>query len=188
MEERAETYPITDLQQIKALADPLRQRILGAFVAEPRTTKQVATLLGQPPTKLYHHVELLERVGLITLVATRPKRGTTEKYFQAVAQRFTITQESLAGEAATVVEDALSKAFEAAQREVRQTLHCQDAGEPRAIYAVGTLRLAPEHLPILRQRILDLANELGEAAPQSGRETYRYLVAVYPATDEPATE
>src|SRR5437762_6605018 len=88
--DRAEMHVITDLQQIKALADPLRQQILGAFVSEPRTTKQVAGLLGQPPTKLYHHVDLLERVGLIELVATKPKRGTTEKYFQAIAHRFAV--------------------------------------------------------------------------------------------------
>ena len=34
------------------------------FAEAPRTTKQVAELLGEPPTRLYHHVAALERAGL----------------------------------------------------------------------------------------------------------------------------
>src|SRR2546423_5125782 len=120
MRDRSESYVISDLQQIKALADPLRQRLLGAFVSEPRTTKQVATILDLPPTRLYHHVDLLERVGLIELVATKPKRGTTEKYFRAIAHRFIVAEGSLVGEAASVLDDALEDAFASAQREIRK--------------------------------------------------------------------
>jgi hypothetical protein len=35
-------------------------------------------------------VEALERVGLVRLTETRPNRGTTEKYFQAVAAQFQV--------------------------------------------------------------------------------------------------
>jgi DNA-binding transcriptional ArsR family regulator len=76
--------PSTELRQLRVLADPLRVRILRALAHEPRTTAQVAELLGENDTRLYHHVRALERVNLIRLVETRPKRGTTEKYYQAV--------------------------------------------------------------------------------------------------------
>ncbi len=76
--------PSTELRQLRVLADPLRVRILRALAREPRTTAQVAELLGENDTRLYHHVRALERVNLIRLVETRPKRGTTEKYYQAV--------------------------------------------------------------------------------------------------------
>jgi DNA-binding transcriptional ArsR family regulator len=79
---------LIDLAQIRALAVPLRLRILGALVTEPRTTKQVAELLGEKPTKLYHHVQAMERAQLVRLVHTRPKRGTVEKYYQATATLF----------------------------------------------------------------------------------------------------
>jgi DNA-binding transcriptional ArsR family regulator len=82
-----ETYTLKDLEQVKVLADPLRIRILEAF-CEERTTKQVAELLGEKPTKLYHHVDALERVGLIALSRTRQNRGTVEKYYLAVARTF----------------------------------------------------------------------------------------------------
>ncbi len=64
---------LTELDQIKVLADPLRIRILESL-SEERTTKQVAQLIGEKPTKLYHHVDALERVGLIQQTRTRQNR------------------------------------------------------------------------------------------------------------------
>ena len=81
-----EVYTMTDLEQVKVLADPLRLRILENLCDGPRTTKQVAELLGEKPTRLYHHVDALERVGLIRLSETRQVRGTVEKYYKAVAR------------------------------------------------------------------------------------------------------
>lgn len=192
MQNRDDLYVITDLQQIKALADPLRQRILGAFVAEPRTTKQVATALGQPPTKLYHHVDLLERVGLLRLVETKPKRGTTERYLQAIANRFTVAGSSLGGEAATVIEETLAEAFAAAQSEIRRAVATGAVGDSSSaaetIMALGEFRLTPEDLMIVRDRIVDISKGLGE--DKSRRKAYRYLVTIYPApaSSEPSDE
>ena len=62
---QAGSLTLSDLDQVKVLADPLRIRILEEMCTAERTTKQVAQRLGEKPTKLYHHVEALERVGLI---------------------------------------------------------------------------------------------------------------------------
>jgi predicted ArsR family transcriptional regulator len=56
------------------------------FVEAPRTTKQVADLLGEPPTRLYHHVAALERAGLLRLKETRRNRGATEKWYEATSR------------------------------------------------------------------------------------------------------
>ena len=79
------SHSLENLNQIKALAHPLRQQILELMIEAPITTKQVADRLGEKPTKLYHHVDTLEVAGLIKLVKTRRKRGTIEKYYEAVA-------------------------------------------------------------------------------------------------------
>jgi len=71
---------------MRALAHPLRLRIMELFAEQPRTTMQVAALLGEPPTRLYHHVAALERVGLLRLTETRKKRGTVERWYEAVAR------------------------------------------------------------------------------------------------------
>jgi DNA-binding transcriptional ArsR family regulator len=69
--------------EIRALAHPLRLRLMEIFAEGPRTTKQVADLIGEPPTRLYHHVAALERAGLLRLKETRQNRGTTEKWYEA---------------------------------------------------------------------------------------------------------
>lgn len=85
---RSGTYTLRSLDQIKVLADPLRLRILESFCHGERTTKQVAEEIGEKPTKLYHHVDALERVGVIEPTRTRRNRGTLEKYYVAVARSF----------------------------------------------------------------------------------------------------
>jgi DNA-binding transcriptional ArsR family regulator len=90
-----DVYTLRSLKQLKALTDPLRLRALDAFVQQPMTTKQVAALLGENPTKLYHHVQILEGAGLIRVVETRRKRGTFEKSYRAVAEDFVVDRHLL---------------------------------------------------------------------------------------------
>jgi DNA-binding transcriptional ArsR family regulator len=89
---RARSARITDFRQIRAIADPLRIRMLQLFAEEPRTTKQVADRLGEKPTRLYNHARALEQAGLIRLVRTRQNRGTTERYLEAVGSRFEVDE------------------------------------------------------------------------------------------------
>lgn len=70
--------------ELRAFAHPLRLRIWEMFAEGPRTTMQVAEILGEPPTRLYHHVNALKRAGLLKLRETRPIRGTVENYLEAV--------------------------------------------------------------------------------------------------------
>jgi len=74
-------------QQLRALAHPLRLRLLEVFALGRRTTMQVAAQMGEPPTRLYHHVHALQRAGILKLVDTRQVRGTTEKYFELARKK-----------------------------------------------------------------------------------------------------
>src|SRR5262245_53012587 len=78
-------------QELRALAHPLRLRLLEEFAGAPRTTMQVAAAMGEPPTRLYHHVNALERAGILKLARTRQVRGTTEKYFEVARKRLGAT-------------------------------------------------------------------------------------------------
>ncbi|MDX2128901.1 MAG: helix-turn-helix domain-containing protein [Chloroherpetonaceae bacterium] len=84
-------YMLRELEQIKAIADPLRLKILNVLSEQSMTTKQVAEYLGENVNKLYHHVETLESAGLIKLTHTKQNRGTLEKYYQAIAKHFTLS-------------------------------------------------------------------------------------------------
>ena len=87
-----EVYELETLEQLRAIADELRTRIVEALIHRAMTVTQVGEMLGQAPAKIHYHVRELERVGLIRLVATREKSGILEKYYRAVAKSFTGTK------------------------------------------------------------------------------------------------
>lgn len=57
----------------RALASPLRWRILRLCLHEPRTNKELAEALGMNPGSMHHHVQSLVDVGF--LVAEEPRTG-----------------------------------------------------------------------------------------------------------------
>jgi len=93
----ADWHIITDIEQVKLLASDLRLRILGEFADAELTAKQVAERLGEPPTKLYRHVDALAQHGLIVPTRSEQKRGTTQKFYRAIARRFRVDENCFAG-------------------------------------------------------------------------------------------
>ena len=83
-----EVHKIKDLEQARLLSDPLKLRLLQAFADAPKTAKTVAAELKEPLTKLYRHIDALCDKGLLIVTSETPKRGTVEREFRAVAQRF----------------------------------------------------------------------------------------------------
>lgn len=86
MEDLPETYDLQSIEQLRAVADPLRIRIYEALEAKPMTATQVGEELDEPAPKAHYHVRELERVGLVRLVETRERGGILEKYYRAVAR------------------------------------------------------------------------------------------------------
>jgi predicted ArsR family transcriptional regulator len=82
------TFRIKDLHQVHLLSDPLKLRLLQAFAEGAKTTKQAAVEIGASVTRLYRHVDALQAAGLLEIVDEKQKRGTVERTFRAVADRF----------------------------------------------------------------------------------------------------
>ena len=91
-----EEMVITDLEVLKAISDPLRIRIVELLI-EPHTVKEIAPQLNIGKTKLYYHINLLEKHGIIRVVRTRLVSGILEKSYQITAMRFRPAAELLAG-------------------------------------------------------------------------------------------
>lgn len=123
-----EVYQLETIEQIRAVADELRQRIVRTLRERPMTVTQVGEALGLAPARIHYHVRELERVGLVRLVETREKGGILEKYYRPVARSVVIPPsllQSLSPDerfqaAAEFLEDISSgfmRAFEQAARE-----------------------------------------------------------------------
>ncbi|MCB9432841.1 MAG: helix-turn-helix domain-containing protein [Ardenticatenaceae bacterium] len=87
---------ISDVETMKVVADALRLQILDAM-RQPTTVKAVAAQLETPPAKLYYHVNLLEKHGLIQVVGINIETGIVEKQYQVTAHRFLMRNPVLAG-------------------------------------------------------------------------------------------
>jgi hypothetical protein len=179
-------FILSDLRQVKALADPLRRLVVGAFAGEPKTTKQIAQGLGEKPTKLYHHVETLERVGLLKLVKRHQKRGTVEKYYQAVACKFAVDPK-LFGHfpkgKQNAIERAFASAFDSALEEIRQGLDAKLLGagaeQPAALLGQTQIRATPKQAARLRAQIEGWMKKVRRESPYQG-DPYRILIVFYP--------
>ena len=71
-------------ERFKAFAHPLRQDLL-ARLDQPRSVTALASELGVSPARLYHHVKVLEEVGLIEVAGTRRVRSNDERLYARVA-------------------------------------------------------------------------------------------------------
>ncbi len=99
-DELPEVYSLESIDQMRAMADNLRLRILQLLALTAMTVTELGKQLGVPANKTHYHVRELERVGLLRLVETREKSGILEKYYRAVARDFTIPTSLLQGTAA----------------------------------------------------------------------------------------
>ncbi|MEX2462556.1 MAG: helix-turn-helix domain-containing protein [Paenibacillaceae bacterium] len=84
-------YEITSFKQAKVISNKFRMKILHIFDDElPRTSKQLADLLGLPASKVHYHVRELAKVGLLELNKTHEKGGIIEKYYLPIAKGYRI--------------------------------------------------------------------------------------------------
>lgn len=81
-------YKIKTHDQLKAIADPLRTKILMKLVKEAYTGQQLAEMLGIQRNNIYFHLKELEKHGIIQVVRKEEKNGIVQKYYRAVAGRF----------------------------------------------------------------------------------------------------
>jgi DNA-binding transcriptional ArsR family regulator len=183
-----EMHRLTDLEQMKVLADPLRVRMLEQF-GEERTTKQVAEMLGQPPTRLYHHVAALERMGLVRLTRTQQRRGALEKYYLAVARTFSADPRLFSSAKARQVQATThGVAAQLLENTIADLGALLDGGEgPATLKQEGILtflevRGSPGELKAIGARIKKLIKSISEPRPQgdASGSRYRLTIAFFP--------
>jgi hypothetical protein len=72
-----------DPRVVKAIAHPLRHRLLLAFNERVASPNELAKLLGEPLGNVAYHTRILLDLEAIELVDTAQRRGATEHYYRA---------------------------------------------------------------------------------------------------------
>lgn len=98
----AERLVLTSLDALKVYFDPMRMRIVQEMADQPKTVHEVAEALDVPFTRLYYHINMLQKHNIIRLVEVKAMSGAVEeKYYQVSARRFVVDHALL-----TMVDDA----------------------------------------------------------------------------------
>ena len=141
-------------RQMKALADPIRHRILGVIQSRPATAKQIADRLKMSPGTVGHHLLVLEAAGLARVVARRLVRGIVAKYYTRTARIF--TYHFPADVTGTV--PSLVQFLSDARDELAEAL--ADAGADLPVKtAFPHARLTSEREAYYKQRLMELVEE-----------------------------
>lgn len=139
----------TTVREAKALAHPLRLRILRLCWQHELTNKQLAVRLDRDPGTVLYHVRQLTSAGLLEPAPVRTgDSGALEKPYRAKARSWWLDDPP------NTAADAAFAPVEAFQDELR-------AAGPQSVrtFARFALHLSPDHAAELDRRILDLINE-----------------------------
>ncbi len=164
----------------KALADPLRIRLLEWLMEAPRSARQLAGCAGLPADRLYYHLGQLEQAGLIEVAEYRRlARGKVERvYAPAEAEP--------PGDDADPEETAafLRSMLEATAMDITAAYQARQAGRRREVdLHRGALRLTDQALAELRGHVEQLAAHFAE--PAADGTWTRVVLALIDVQDRP---
>lgn len=90
--EEYERRPEATPEEFKAMAHPLRLRILRLCLHDALTNKQIADRLGADPATTLHHVRLLARTGFLAAQQVRSgDRGALERPYLATGKSWVLS-------------------------------------------------------------------------------------------------
>src|SRR5688572_24396906 len=79
-------------EEFRAMAHPLRLRIIRLCLHEARTNKELAEHLGKDPATTLYHVRLLVRTGFLRAEPVRTgDRGALEKPYRSTGKSWTLS-------------------------------------------------------------------------------------------------
>jgi DNA-binding transcriptional ArsR family regulator len=132
---------------MRALAHPLRLRILRLTLNEPLTNKQLAERLGRDPGTVLHHVRTLARGGFLAAEPVREgRRGALERPYRATGKSWAVRMAPNADHTVSVLDAVREEILEAGRDASLSTLR------------LG-VRLSPADVAELRRRISQLGEE-----------------------------
>lgn len=141
---------------MRALAHPLRLRILRLTLNQPMTNRELAARLQRDPGTVLHHVRTLVRGGFLAAEPVREgRRGALERPYRATGKSWQVR--------ITPSADHLVSVIDAAREEILE------AGPDATLSSMRLgVRLRPDDLAELRRRIRQLGDEFVERDDPAG--------------------
>lgn len=177
-----EHYEIENIEQLRAVADVLRLRIIDILREQPMTVTQLGEKLGMAPAKVHYHVRELERVGLLKLVETREKGGILEKYYQPIARVIGVEQTLLSvppGESIAALSAWLGQVRESFLGAFQQVVE-QKVAKPMLSLAFTRLYITPEELNAVVKHIEELVKPYEQPRGVDGEREVVGTLLIYP--------
>jgi DNA-binding transcriptional ArsR family regulator len=160
--------------QLKALGDELRARIIVMLRDRAQSVSELATKLKLPKGTVAHHVKVLESAGLLKVVRTRRVRAVTEKYYGRTARLF--LYEGGSEDVRNIVAMSLRIASE-------EILPLADEEDAAACSGVLRVRLSRADARRFNRRLDKLMEEFRVADDPDG-EPYGLAIALYRRADD----
>jgi DNA-binding transcriptional ArsR family regulator len=162
-------------EQIRALAHPLRLRVLGLLTNASYTNKQLADLLQVSPPRLHFHVRELQAAGLIELVSQQPKGGVIEKYYRAVAR---VTRLAPVTKEASRDQELVESTLEALRLEYIRANAFFEGQVPEMRFASELIRLPADRLARIQELLDAVGREVYQALEDPQLDSYEQFFAV----------
>ena len=165
---------INNVQQLKAISDHIRSRILGIIQNQPATAKQIADSLQASPGAIGHHLHVLEAAGLARVVARRLVRGIVANYYTRTARIFKYDLPHEVTGNTSINLDIMAKAYEE-QAEA-------EANQEEDVYQCASfphVRLSPQRAAYYSERIQTLVDDILHETPDPEGKVYGVLVTMF---------
>jgi DNA-binding transcriptional ArsR family regulator len=173
--EADEVLVVNTPEGLRALGHELRGRIVVLLRERAASTSELAEALGIPKGTVGHHVKVLERAGLIHVVAERRVRALTERFYGRVARLFLISTE----DAADAWKDATFAAMMLRQAADEIPAHVSDPDLMTA--GLAHARLRPAQARRLIRRLDKLFVDFRAAEDPAG-EPFAFAASIFPAS------
>jgi DNA-binding transcriptional ArsR family regulator len=174
---------LLDREQLRLLADPLRQEILGLLCSEELSTAQLAGRVRRPPSNLYYHTDRLREAGLIRVVRRRRVRGAVEKFYRAVAHSFTAPPallrtggDAAQSELAAVIEAMMQSVLTRFLESVERGLIGSGPGQAVPMVTSLTVRTTGARLQELRDRLEQCVRAMQQESDPTSDDAVEYAL------------